>query len=173
MSNPAPSSPSRALSFVYKNWRGETARRHVLPIRIEFGPTDWHPEPQWHLVAHDLDKGTARFFAMKDIAFDDAGEETQASINEWITGTFGEAGSNISVAARANQEMAELIMKLAVDDNDREAVEEVADVVIVLYRLVARFDAKLREEIDRKMAINRKRKWNVANGHGYHVKEAE
>ncbi|CAN7395265.1 MazG-like family protein [Neorhizobium sp. LjRoot104] len=106
----------------------------------------------------------------------DAGEvcvgavETQTTINEWISETFGEAGSNISVAARANQEMAELIMKLAVDDNDREAIEEVADVVIVLYRLVHRFDADMAAQIDRKMTINRARKWNVANGHGYHVK---
>ena len=96
--------------------------------------------------------------------------ENQSSINEWISSTFGEAGSNISVAARANQEMAELIMKLAIDDNDSEAIEEVADVVIVLYRLVHRFDADLAEQIERKMGINRQRTWNVANGHGYHVK---
>lgn len=96
--------------------------------------------------------------------------ETQATINQWISDTFGEAGSNISVAARANQEMAELIMKLAINDSDSEAIEEVADVVIVLYRLVHRFDASLSEQIDRKMMINRDRRWNVANGHGYHVK---
>jgi NTP pyrophosphatase (non-canonical NTP hydrolase) len=96
--------------------------------------------------------------------------ESQATINEWIADTFGEAGSNISVAARANQEMAELIMKLAIDDNDREAIEEVADVVIVLYRLVHHFDADLAEQINRKMGINRDRRWDVANGHGYHVK---
>ncbi|UFW79981.1 MazG-like family protein [Rhizobium sp. SU303] len=166
----ARSSP-RALSFVYKNWRGETALRRVLPIRIEFGPTDWHPEPQWHLVAHDLEKGAARFFAMKDISFNDADEETQATINEWISATFGEAGSNISVAARANKEMSELLMALAIDDNDPEAVVEAADIVIILFRLAHRFGADLLQEVDRKMAINRSRKWNVAHGHGYHIKE--
>jgi uncharacterized protein YndB with AHSA1/START domain len=28
----------------------------------------------------------------------------------------------------------------------------------------------LQAAIDAKMAINRRREWNVANGHGYHVK---
>lgn len=98
--------------------------------------------------------------------------ENQASINEWITATFGETGSNFSVAARANQEMAELLMALAVDDEHPKAVEEAADIVIVLFRLAERRGLDLMDEIDRKMAINRARKWNVANGHGYHVKSA-
>jgi NTP pyrophosphatase (non-canonical NTP hydrolase) len=97
--------------------------------------------------------------------------ESQATINEWITSTFGETGSNFSVAARANQEMAELLMALAVDDDHPKAVEEAADIVIVLYRLAERRGMDLHAEIDRKMAINRARRWNVANGHGYHVKE--
>jgi hypothetical protein len=98
--------------------------------------------------------------------------ETQTTINEWITATFGETGSNVSVAGRANQEMAELIQCLVIDDNDPSAVVEAADIVIILYRLAHRFGRDLHEEINRKMAINRARKWNVANGHGYHVKEA-
>ncbi|MBY2918897.1 MazG-like family protein [Rhizobium leguminosarum] len=99
--------------------------------------------------------------------------ETQASINDWISTTFGETGSNISVAARANQEMSELVMALAIDDNDPNAVVEAADIVIILYRLAHRFGKDLEAEIDRKMAINRGRNWNVANGHGYHVKEGK
>lgn len=97
--------------------------------------------------------------------------ENQASINEWISATFGETGNNMSVATRANQEMSELLMALAIDDNDPNAVVEAADIVIILYRLAHRFGFDLHEVIDRKMAINRARKWNVANGHGYHVKE--
>lgn len=97
--------------------------------------------------------------------------ETQSTINEWITSTFGETGSNISVAGRANQEMSELIQSLAIDDNDPAAVVEAADIVIILYRLAERFDRDLLHEVDKKMAINRTRKWNVANGHGYHVKD--
>lgn len=98
--------------------------------------------------------------------------ENQDTINQWISATFGQAGSNFSVAARANQEMSELLMALAVDDNHPKAVEEAADIVIVLYRLAERFGADLHAEIDRKMDVNRGRRWSVANGHGYHVKEA-
>ncbi len=100
------------------------------------------------------------------------GRETQATINEWIEATFGAAGSNLSVAARANEEMAELLMGLAVDDNHPKAVEEAADIAIILYRLAQRRGINLHDAIDAKMAVNRARKWNVANGHGYHVKPA-
>lgn len=95
--------------------------------------------------------------------------ETQATINDWITETFGQTGSNISVAARANEEMAELLMCLAIDDEDPKAVVEAADIVIILYRLAERFGRDLQEEVNLKMAVNRQRQWNVANGHGYHV----
>jgi NTP pyrophosphatase (non-canonical NTP hydrolase) len=97
--------------------------------------------------------------------------ENQQSINRWIVETFGEAGSNFSVAARANQEMSELLMCLAVYDNDLKAVEEAADIVIVLFRLAERFGVDLHGEIDRKMQINRGRRWEVNNGHGYHIKD--
>lgn len=58
--------------FTYRNHRNEVAERRVLPIRIWFGSTEWHPEPQWFLNACDLDKTTGminlyRDFAMKDI----------------------------------------------------------------------------------------------------------
>lgn len=55
------------VSIVYKNYRGETALRQVIPIKIWFGGTDWHPESQWLLDAHDINKNADRTFAMKDI----------------------------------------------------------------------------------------------------------
>src|ERR1700733_7374743 len=33
-----------AISLVYTNYRGETSVRRVIPQRIWFGATDWHPE---------------------------------------------------------------------------------------------------------------------------------
>src|SRR5215207_7698528 len=99
-------------------------------------------------------------------------KETQGTINAWIGATFGEAGSNLSVAARANQEMSELMMALAVDDQHPKAVEEAADIVIILYRLAERFGADLHKAVEAKMAVNRRRTWNAANGHGYHVKQS-
>jgi hypothetical protein len=56
-------------SFTYTNWRGETSRRHVVPVRVEFGSTKWHPEPQWLLRAQDIDNGQAeKLFAMRDMS---------------------------------------------------------------------------------------------------------
>jgi len=97
--------------------------------------------------------------------------ETQQTICAWTEATFGSASSNARVAARANEEMAELLRALTADDNHPKAVEEAADVVIILYRLADRMGIDLHAEIDRKMAINRKREWAVtADGHGYHVR---
>lgn len=41
--------------------------RSIIPERVHFGATDWHPEPQWLLDATDLEKQAQRTFAMKDI----------------------------------------------------------------------------------------------------------
>jgi predicted DNA-binding transcriptional regulator YafY len=57
----------KAIKIVYTNYRGETALREVLPQRVWFGSTDWHPEEQWLLDAIDLDKGAPRSFALRDI----------------------------------------------------------------------------------------------------------
>jgi len=56
-----------SVRIVYTNYRGETAIRAILPRAIQFGATDWHPEPQWLLVAFDVEKQAERSFAMKDI----------------------------------------------------------------------------------------------------------
>lgn len=91
--------------------------------------------------------------------------ETQTTISTWATETFGDAGSNFLVAARANVEMAELLRGLGANDNDPKALEECADVLIVLFRLADRMGGDLLAEVNRKMAINRKRQW-VLRGDG-------
>jgi NTP pyrophosphatase (non-canonical NTP hydrolase) len=97
--------------------------------------------------------------------------ETQHTVSDWADATFGPASSNARVAARANEEMAELLRALTADDWHDKAAEEVADVVIVLCRLMTRLGRDMGEEIDRKMAINRKRQWNLTkDGHGYHIR---
>lgn len=51
----------------YTNYRGERGLRRIRPLRIVFDGNEWHPEPQWLVVALDLDKNAERSFAMKDI----------------------------------------------------------------------------------------------------------
>jgi predicted DNA-binding transcriptional regulator YafY len=57
----------QTLRILYRNYRGETSSRTVLPKRIWFGATEWHPEPQWLMDATDLEKDSERSFAMQDI----------------------------------------------------------------------------------------------------------
>lgn len=98
--------------------------------------------------------------------------ESQYKISAWADQTFGPASSNARVAARANEEMAELLRHLTADDYHPKAAEEIADVVIVLCRLMTRLGRDMGEEIERKMEINRARVWNLTtDGHGYHVRD--
>lgn len=64
--------------------------------------------------------------------------ETQETVSLWAEETFGPAGSNLRVAARANEEMAELLRCLSADAGHAKAAEEAADVVIVLCRVATR-----------------------------------
>lgn len=55
------------VTIVYTNYRGETAERKIIPKKIWFGATEWHPEEQWLLEALDVAKNEDRHFAIKDI----------------------------------------------------------------------------------------------------------
>ncbi len=58
---------SKSVEIIYTNWRGETAKRIIRPLKIWFGSTEWHKEDQWLLKALDVEKNTERDFALKDI----------------------------------------------------------------------------------------------------------
>ncbi len=55
------------VKIVYTNWRGEKSERHIVPIKIWFGNTDWHAKEQWLLKAFDVDKQAERDFSLIDI----------------------------------------------------------------------------------------------------------
>jgi hypothetical protein len=54
-------------TVVYKNWRGETATRTIVPLRLHYGSSIYHPEPQFLLKVVDLEKNAERDFALCDI----------------------------------------------------------------------------------------------------------
>ena len=56
-----------AVIIDYTNWRGERRERKIVPQYIVFGSTEYHPGQQWLLVAHDIEKGARRTFAMDGI----------------------------------------------------------------------------------------------------------
>jgi hypothetical protein len=101
--------------------------------------------------------------------------ETQESICAWANETFGRPVNNYSIVDRAHDEMCELLTSLE-DNGDAcpQAPEEAADVIIVLMRLFERFGTTWQAEVDKKMAINRARRWTLTgNGHGQHVEEGK
>lgn len=55
------------LCFDYINYRGERSHRRVLPRRMVYEKTEWHPEEQWLLIAWDIEKQAERSFAMKEM----------------------------------------------------------------------------------------------------------
>lgn len=59
---------NREVCFTYLNHRGETYDRTVTPIRIEFGTSKWHDQPQWLLHGFCHKKQAERTFAMMHIS---------------------------------------------------------------------------------------------------------
>ena len=61
--------PGQRVAIDYTNYRGERSVRVVIPVEggNRFGSTEFHPEPQWLLEAHDVEKNALRTFAMRDI----------------------------------------------------------------------------------------------------------
>jgi NTP pyrophosphatase (non-canonical NTP hydrolase) len=99
---------------------------------------------------------------------------TQGRISQWAEETFGPVSSNARVAARANEEMAELLRALTADDKNPGAAAEIADVMIVLYRLADRLGVDVQDQVNKKMEINAARTWSRSgDGHGYHVRPKE
>jgi hypothetical protein len=84
--------------------------------------------------------------------------ETWESINQWCDDTFGPA-TVPKIIARAKEEFDEL------ETDGADHAIEAADVVICLCRIPGFADA-----LQRKMAINRNRKWRTTgDGTGYHI----
>lgn len=98
--------------------------------------------------------------------------ETIESISQWAGETFGPA-TPFSSLSRALDEIGELrkLWHRYPDVSHDELVEEAADVCITLYRYINLVD---KDAIEKKMAINRARKWKVTGeGVGQHYDERE
>lgn len=89
--------------------------------------------------------------------------ETVESVAKWADETFGPATTMVMVN-RACQEMQEM-QRGSVLRDPVKLVEEAADIVICLYRLIYHLDP---QAIEKKMAVNRARQWDVKDGVGQH-----
>lgn len=57
----------RMVWIDYTNWKSERAKRRIIPVRVWWGHTAWHPEDQWLLHALDLKANDTRDFAVSSI----------------------------------------------------------------------------------------------------------
>lgn len=58
---------TQRVDILYTNYKGERAWRRILPVKIWFGSTEWHPVEQWFVDAEDIDRKVMRSFALCDI----------------------------------------------------------------------------------------------------------
>jgi predicted DNA-binding transcriptional regulator YafY len=58
-----------ATTLIYKNHREEIAMRRIWPIKVRFGSSHYHSEPQWLLDCYDFDKLDFRTYALKNCDF--------------------------------------------------------------------------------------------------------
>ena len=102
--------------------------------------------------------------------------ETQRTISDWATNTFGYPKSIKIVVDRMIKEVNELeelsninyTNELMLDD----MVDECADIYIVLCQVMNTIGYDLHSCVDHKMEINRARKWKLnEDGTGQHIKE--
>lgn len=63
--------PDRRHTLTYMNHRMEKAKRELYLVRVWYGNTKWHPEPQLLLRAFDYAKNAYRDFAVADFEFTD------------------------------------------------------------------------------------------------------
>lgn len=101
--------------------------------------------------------------------------ETQKTISEWGTKTFGYPKSRDVIVNRMLKECEELKDVTFGQDyagtyNTEYIAEECADIYIVMCQVMTIIGYDLHVCVDRKMEINRARKWEIAgDGTGRHI----
>jgi NTP pyrophosphatase (non-canonical NTP hydrolase) len=95
---------------------------------------------------------------------------TQEMISDWADSTFGTGYDALTIAIRANEEMAELLTELCARRNGSgAALDECADIAIMLLRLAHMCGGDLQKAINSKMAVNSRRDWTTrGDGTGFH-----
>ena len=59
----------KKIEIVYKNHRHEIVFRSIVPVRIYWGQTSYHPKDQWLMEVWDVDKNAERIYALKTVVF--------------------------------------------------------------------------------------------------------
>ncbi|WP_279483440.1 hypothetical protein [Aureimonas sp. SK2] len=145
---------SQPLTFTYTNWRGETAERRVIPGAFRFASTEWHPEPQWLLVAFDLDKCERRDFAAKHIVF---ASVSDAGIREAMTQVIADTSQQPAYWIVTEAETGHAIISTDVEDRaHRLHRQHDGSILTPLYTHPApahSAEAELKAEVERLRAV--------------------
>lgn len=56
------------ITFDYTNWRGEQGHRKAIVQEFSYGSNEYHKEPQFIMLALDVDKLQYRTFTTKDMS---------------------------------------------------------------------------------------------------------
>lgn len=98
--------------------------------------------------------------------------ETQKTISEWATQTFGVPENLDPIVDRFLEEVDELASSTASVLTLEELQSECADCLIVLYQVAQTGGFDLHEAVNNKMQINRSRKWDTkGDGVGQHIED--
>lgn len=96
-------------------------------------------------------------------------ENIQSSICHWAEAAFGPVRDPLALYRRAQLEMDELQASLQAKDDSTLIAGELADVLILLYRLAQESGVDLDAAVKQKLAINKAREWQVTgDGTGQH-----
>ena len=97
--------------------------------------------------------------------------ETQISISEWATQTFGPPSSPKKIVERFVEEVVELDSLSATEVPILEDItDECADCLVILYQVAEAYGFDLLTAVDQKMIVNRARKWKTdGDGVGQHI----
>lgn len=87
-----PPQPDPPVTVTYTNWQGETAERHIIPVGLWWGVTEWHPRSGWLLDAWDVDRQAMRSFSLNGF---DLAKVVPIRFDEWLpSGSPAETGED-------------------------------------------------------------------------------
>lgn len=70
----------QAITFKYRNHRGEIQDRTIIPDAVEFiwrHNSKYHNQPGWYISGFDVDKNARRSFPLTSIVLPELPEETR------------------------------------------------------------------------------------------------
>lgn len=166
LSTPATEPQGLAHIVDYTNWRGETARRVIRPIRMWWGKTEWHPEKQWMLTAWDCEKNAVRDFAWQDMR---PVQNPATSAAALAARPAPQPAADTRVVTKLTRRELAVLKQIVNDHRDSEAETNCLDGVRVADRILAKITAIIgtaqpdKIELATRLIITARAEWLAEN----------